>query len=76
MGHGRGGRVLRKGAENEHPVVLRRSKREGIVFCESLVRPILVCYLETLHSHGKRKVGRTEKSIEERHSDGCAVVYE
>lgn len=77
MGYGRGGREW---SEKELKMnILWYSvglQREGVVFCESLVSPIQVCYLQTLCSHGKVKVGKTEKSNEESHSDNCAVVYE
>lgn len=68
--------MLRKGAENNILWYSVGLQREEIVFCESFVRLILVCYLQTLCSHGKGKVGRIEKSSEESHSDSCAVVYE
>lgn len=77
MGYSRGGRGC---SEKELKMnILWYSvglQREGIVFCRSLVRPILVCYLQTLYSHGKGKVGRTERGSEESHTDSCAVVYE
>lgn len=77
VGYGRGGiECLEKELKINILWYSASLQREGIVFCEGLVRLIPVCYLQTLCSHGKGKVGRAERSSEESHSDNCAVVYE